>query len=458
MNSGLFDSIGCSSRVLAALLAAVSFAGATRAQTQCGHWTPDFGGGMNNGINALSLMQNGDVVAGGAFTTAGGAPAHYVARWNGSSWSSVGSSGVFNPVLSLAVLNGDLIAGAGLLSLNPITGTPDYIARWNGTTWSNLGLGVGNIVYSLSLGPDGELVAGGNFTTAGGNDAFGIATWDGTFWSPLGIGTEAPNSPVAQTSGYVFATAAAPNGDIYAAGTILDAGGLDVNRIARWDGVAWSPLDAGVSGDPSGNAVFALLVLPNGDLIVGGQFATAGETPASGIARWDGKSWSALGTGMSNTTGSSSVNSLAVMPNGDLIAGGWFDTAGGLSANGIARWDGAAWSPLGAGLTGGQFYTIVKSLLILPNGDIVAAGSFASAGGLPAANIARWTTSCNQFCNADFNHDGDIATDADIEAFFACIAGNCCPTCGSPDFNGDGDIATDADIEAFFRVLAGGPC
>jgi hypothetical protein len=61
-------------------------------------------------------------------------------------------------------------------------------------------------------------------------------------------------------------------------------------------------------------------------------------------------------------------------------------------------------------------------------------------------------------CSADFDGDTDIATDADIEAFFACLAGHCCPTCESADFNGDGDAATDADIEAFFRVLAGGSC
>ncbi len=61
---------------------------------------------------------------------------------------------------------------------------------------------------------------------------------------------------------------------------------------------------------------------------------------------------------------------------------------------------------------------------------------------------------------ADFDGDGDVGTDADIEAFFACLAGNCCATCfaGGADFNGDGDVGTDADIEAFFRVLAGGPC
>ena len=56
--------------------------------------------------------------------------------------------------------------------------------------------------------------------------------------------------------------------------------------------------------------------------------------------------------------------------------------------------------------------------------------------------------------------DGDLGTDADIEAYFACIGGSCppYPCYGSADFNGDGDIGTDADIEAFFRVLAGGGC
>jgi hypothetical protein len=61
-------------------------------------------------------------------------------------------------------------------------------------------------------------------------------------------------------------------------------------------------------------------------------------------------------------------------------------------------------------------------------------------------------------CTNDFNGDGDPGTDADIEAFFACVAGNCCETCASADFDGDGDIGTEADIEAFFRVLAGHPC
>jgi hypothetical protein len=60
--------------------------------------------------------------------------------------------------------------------------------------------------------------------------------------------------------------------------------------------------------------------------------------------------------------------------------------------------------------------------------------------------------------SADFDGDGDTGTDADIEAFFACLGGNCCPTCGTADFDQDGDTGTDADIEAFFRVLGGGTC
>jgi hypothetical protein len=61
---------------------------------------------------------------------------------------------------------------------------------------------------------------------------------------------------------------------------------------------------------------------------------------------------------------------------------------------------------------------------------------------------------------SDFDGDGDFGTDADIEAFFRCLGGNCCATCfiGGADFNGDGDIGTDADIESFFRVLGGGNC
>jgi hypothetical protein len=68
---------------------------------------------------------------------------------------------------------------------------------------------------------------------------------------------------------------------------------------------------------------------------------------------------------------------------------------------------------------------------------------------------------CEHHCgSADFNCDGAVGTDADIESFFACLSGDCPPPpCTSTaDFNGDGATGTDADIESFFRVLSGGPC
>jgi hypothetical protein len=80
--------------------------------------------------------------------------------------------------------------------------------------------------------------------------------------------------------------------------------------------------------------------------------------------------------------------------------------------------------------------------------------------GSVAAVLTGVYPSCSPCGSVDFNCDGDIGTDADIEAFFACLAGTCpAPPCtSSADFNGDGDIGTDADIEAFFRVLGGGSC
>jgi hypothetical protein len=75
-----------------------------------------------------------------------------------------------------------------------------------------------------------------------------------------------------------------------------------------------------------------LAVLPNCGFVAGGIFTTAGGVTANRIACWNGSSWSAFGSGMN-----SDVRALAVLPNGDLVAGGVFTTAGGVQANHIAR-------------------------------------------------------------------------------------------------------------------------
>ena len=99
--------------------------------------------------------------------------------------------------------------------------------------------------------------------------------------------------------------------------------------------------------------------------------------------------------------------------------------------------------------------------------DVIATGTSAelrfedALAGVPHGGGFIDAVSVVALCGPqDFDGDGDSGTDADIEAFFACLAGNCCATCfsGGADFNGDGDLGTDADIESFFRVLGGGAC
>ncbi|MGH7869616.1 MAG: hypothetical protein ACREP9_18810, partial [Candidatus Dormibacteraceae bacterium] len=76
--------------------------------------------------------------------------------------------------------------------------------------------------------------------------------------------------------------------------------------------------------------VYALAV-SGSDLYVGGIFTTAGGIAATNIAKWDGSSWSALGSGANNA-----VDALAVSDS-DLYAGGYFGTAGGKVSPYIAR-------------------------------------------------------------------------------------------------------------------------
>ncbi|MCP4246482.1 MAG: hypothetical protein GY778_05485, partial [bacterium] len=145
---------------------------------------------------------------------------------------------------------------------------------------------------------------------------------------------------------------------LYVGGEFTIAGDVFANNIARWDGTSWSPLGSGMNGQ-----VRALTVY-NGDLIAGGNFTTAGDVFANNIARWDGTSWSVLGSGMDGQ-----VRALTVY-NGDLIAGGYFETAGGTPANHVARWDGATWSALGSGMSGG--YEPSASALTVHDGELIA--------------------------------------------------------------------------------------
>ncbi len=109
-------------------------------------------------------------------------------------------------------------------------------------------------------------------------------------------------------------------------------GEVEANSIVRVDkasGVV-TPLGAGLGARATGAVAYPLngrvnaMTFINGDLYVGGAFISAGPVSLNGIARWDGSSWSAVGAGFASQN---EVRALAVMA-GDLYAGGSLSMSG----------------------------------------------------------------------------------------------------------------------------------
>jgi hypothetical protein len=199
-------------------------------------------------------------------------------------------------------------------------------------------------------------------------------------WVP-GPGVPGPRSRV-------YAVATLPNGDVVVGGNFTAASGGPGNAIAMYNPStgAWTTLGTGMNPQ---SQVLTLAVLPDGDIVAGGNFVSAGGVPAGKIARYNAASgtWSALGT--SPTDNSTSVQSLAVSPDGGIIAGGLFVAIGGVQAANIARYNPhtGLWSALGGGTDGA-----VAAVVVLPDGDVVAGGYFSVAGNADVrpAKLARY--------------------------------------------------------------------
>lgn len=371
-----------------------------------------FASGMNGHVRALAVLPNGDLVAGGDFTSAGGAPANHVAVWNGSVWAPLGT-GTDDDVLALAVLaNGDLVAAGEFTTAGGIAAS--RVARWDGFGWAPLGLGVDGIARALVVLQNGDLIAGGTFANAGGAPASRIASWDGTSWSPLGSGIAA----AAPSAANVKALTVLATGELVAGGAFDTAGGITAINVARWSGSSWAPLGAGIAapvnavcthfgtnliavgeilGSPytirrwngtswssigtmhgSGEAV---VQLTSGDVVVGGTVYDVfgpgqSNTGVTNAAVWNGTTWRQIGPPLEDPF---AVTSVAAHPNGDLVAGAW---SGGYR---VLRCDGTTWQRVGA-----AFDFTVLCVATAANGDILAGGGFAAVGGVPAPGVARW--------------------------------------------------------------------
>jgi hypothetical protein len=370
-------------------------------------WTGTSWGALGLGVDAqvhtMAVFDDGSgnaLYVGGEFDNAGGIPAARVARWDGTSWSALGAGPDFDRVTDLLWFDDGQVGGPALYAAGeyanffstPPPGEQRNLARWDGTSWTELGGGLNHSSSRLALFDDGsgsgtELYVSGKFDHAGGVPATGLARWNGSALEATAEG--GLGLPARPRAPVVF-------DDGSGGGPLLYATGPLAKQVRSWDGSSWSPL-----GDPAEDLVNAMEVYDDGSgptIFAAGNFDAVGSTPANGVARWSGTAWEPLGLGLDYNGVPGQGLSLTVWDPGTgplLVVGGRFDGAGGVPARRIATWNGTTWSSLGQGIGSSSVFAddLVKVLEVYDAGsgpELYAAGEFAQAGSYSANNIARW--------------------------------------------------------------------
>jgi hypothetical protein len=286
-------------------------------------------------------------------------------KWDGVSWESTGFYGVG----LLAVIGGKMYVsedsdpglnvydGANWTKLDPESRLGDYMAAV--VEWES------------------EVFVGGELRLEG--EPFGgIAMWDGVDWYPVGPGIDGTVRALVSTPSALYAA-----GRFDSIGVIAAPGKLgEVGNIAKWDGVQWAALGAGLRAGSEEGEVTAM-VADGADLYVAGAFSMAGATPANNIARWDGTQWHTLGNGLNDV-----VLALSFVE-GNLVAAGMFSRSDEVELNSIGLWDGGQWLGMGGGLSrAGGLTTTATSLFALED-TVYVGGNFTHADQQPSAGLAR---------------------------------------------------------------------
>ncbi|MFM9994838.1 MAG: hypothetical protein ACKVU4_03450 [Phycisphaerales bacterium] len=436
------------SKIRAAFPVAVSCAGiglltaapTLRAQSCTPHWSTEFmTGGMNGLVRAVEPVGapgTPNFAIGGSFTQAGSVPTNRVALRTAGGWSALGqgfqfqnwSGGGNSYVAALGEVDlGQgpvLFAGGSIASWgprNPISG----LAAWTGTAWETVGGGVWcdstdcqGTVFALAAFDDGTgpaLFIGGYFARLSkmgplpSSPAGGVARWNGAAWSNLAGGI---SGAFGGESGQVTALVAADvdaGASLYAGGGFDRMGGVMTFNVARWNGRTWSAVGGGLARNEVVNDL-AAFDDGAGPALYAAIGHMGGGSPAYGrVKRWNGSAWTTLGPDFSGPV-------LALMGFDDgngtaLYAGGSFNVVGGGSS--FARWGGAGWSAVGGGVNGAVRSLAVEHLGAVPT--LLVGGSFGSVGGTVASgSIARWI-GCAP-CYPDCNQGGTL-TVADFGCF-----------------------------------------
>ena len=177
---------------------------------------------------------------------------------------------------------------------------------------------------------------------------------------------------------WIYTTLRTAGGMIAGGDTRFTSGDFEIGN-ASYDGANYTSTFSGGADD----AVYSLALQPDGKMIAGGRFSVLGYTPATAPY---GSPHSYLGR--FNADGSVDetfhpaadgiVNSVLVQTDGGILAGG---VAGLQRFNAIGHAD----SSVNFGING-----TVNKLIQQSDGSVIAVGSFSSAGGQPHANIVRF--------------------------------------------------------------------
>jgi uncharacterized delta-60 repeat protein len=339
----------------------------------------------------------------GGFSNVFGQPKISLPTTNGGSALDGFDPNANGPVYVVVVQpDGKILIGGGFTSVLGVT--RNRIARLNpdGTLDTAFDPNVTNanlegppppqlVVISIALQADGKILVGGFFTSIGGQPRNNIARLDpvtglADSWDPNATGSE-QDFPVQSI-------VVQADGKILVGGDFDSIGGQTRNNIARLDattGLADS-FDPNATGDPFGSVVYSIVLQADGKILAGGAFASIGGQPRNNIARLDSTTGLADSLDPNATGGGggySRVHSIAVQADGKILAGGHFTLIGGQPRNNIARLDpitglADSFNPDAPGLN-----IVVHSIVVQPDGKILAGGEFTSIGGQIRNRISR---------------------------------------------------------------------
>lgn len=354
--------------------------------TTFSQWTA-VGNGTNNSSHGM-LTWNGKLVNLGSFNN----PCTRVGLWDGSNWSCITST-MGQVARAGIVWNGNLVVvGDFWNTQQPCVGC-NGVAMYDevNNIWLPLGGGVNNDVLCCTIF-NGDLIIGGDFTSASGIPSSRVVRYNQVTdtWESIGSPSDFDNDVRCMT---VF------EGELWVGGDFNNVGGNPPSDgLVKWDPSANNGAGAWVGGNSGvdlvggvNETVRVLYVNPNdGNLYMGGEFpelidGNAGvvDYNMSGIAMYDGSDWTSLGSGLNEYC--RAIHEY----NGNLIAGGYFTTAGGVPAQKIAKWNGTTWSAMGGGFDGNGIDEYVKSATVW-NGIFFAGGAYTQAEGGPMNYIAQW--------------------------------------------------------------------